>query len=310
MNTVGIGGAPKTALVIGEALIDIVARDDEAREFVGGGPLNIAVGLARLGHPTRLLAHIAHDERGERIAAHLDADGVSLHPGSWSAARTPTAHASIGDAGAATYRFDIAWRVPGLGAPGAELVHSGSIALFLEPGGSDVLSYLRGLPDSTAVTLDPNIRPALIADHAAAVERFEVAAERADLIKMSDEDAEWLYPGRPVEEVAGRLLGSDPGRGRPRIVVVTLGADGAYARSHGTEARVAALPVTVVDTISAGDSFMASLASSLLERGLDGVLAALPAVLDRAARAAAIAVSAPGANPPTRDALDSAAPEA
>lgn len=302
---------PGTVLVVGETLIDIVeteaadaasaAPPGEAREFIGGSPANVAMGLARLGHPTRLLTRIGRDARGERIAAHLAAERVGLLEESVTSAPTSTARAIIGADGAADYRFDIDWRVSEMLPAPVDLVHAGSIALFLEPGGSSVLRLLGGLGGSALVTLDPNIRPSLLPSRRTALLRFEAAARTADLVKLSDEDAAWLYPALSPEAAARRIL--DLG---PRIVAVTLGGRGALAVHRTGVTRVPARAVEVVDTISAGDSFMASLASSLLELGVEEAATALPDVLDRAARAAAIAVSVAGANPPRREQLDAA----
>lgn len=291
-------------LVIGEALIDIVRGEDGPREYVGGSPANLAIGTARLGHRTQLLTHIARDERGRRIASHVRDEGVDLHEGSWSARRTSTADADIGPDGSATYRFDLSWEIPRGLDTAASLVHAGSIALFVEPGGSAVLDLLASLPASTLVTLDPNVRPSLLPDRADALARFEAAASRCDLVKLSDEDAEWLYPRWSGSEVLAHVR--DLG---PSIGVMTLGAGGVMAIGAAGIERVPAYVVDVVDTISAGDSFMASLASTLLEQGAASMSEALPGALDRAARAAAIAVSVAGANPPTRAALDAYAGE-
>lgn len=286
-------------LVIGESLIDIVDRGDGPREYVGGSPANLAIGVARLGHPAQLLTRIGRDVRGERIAAHVGADGVDLHDGSWGDGRTSTADAVIAADGSASYRFDLEWKIPDAPALAADLVHTGSIALFAEPGGSAVLEVLRRLPESTLVTIDPNIRPSLLPGREAALERFESAAALARLIKMSDEDVAWLYPDRTVEEVLAHLRGLGPA-----IVVITRGADGAVGDAGSGSVTVPAYAVDVVDTISAGDAFMASLVSSLLDLGPEAAAARLPEVLDRAARASAIAVSVAGANPPHRAALD------
>lgn len=317
-----------TALVIGEVLIDIVEHVDGSvprEEHIGGSPANVAMGLARLRHPVCLAAHAGTDARGHRIKDYLSAEGVEFDDGSFNAERTSTALATIDTAGTAHYVFDIAWRVPagltarvsdGVGTGAPALVHVGSIALFLEPGGTDVASIVDKLPTSTMVTVDPNIRPALLPDHAAALSRFERVAARANLVKLSDEDSAWLYPHLPLAAAAEHILslgGTEPaGIPGPRIVVTTLGAAGASAiASPGapfgvTRYTVSAASAEVVDTISAGDSFMAALASSLLDLGIEGVHLRLQLVLERAARAAGIAVSAAGANPPHRAELESA----
>lgn len=289
----------RPALIIGETLIDIIEQPEQITEFVGGSPANLAVGLARLGHPARLLTRIGRDARGERAAAHFADEGVALLPASWDEGPTSTAHARITADGSADYQFSIDWRLPEVSPEPVALMHAGSIALFLEPGGARVLDLLRNAPAEVLITLDPNARPALLGAHAQSLHRFEEAARLADLVKLSDEDTEWFYPGLAPEAAAEqvRALG-------PRLVVVTLGAQGAFAVCETGSVRVPAHAVEVVDTISAGDSFMASLVSSLLDLGLEGALATLPKVLDRAARAAAIAVSVAGPNPPRREQLD------
>ena len=291
------------ALVIGEALIDIVETARSSEEFVGGGPNTIAVGLARRDVSASLLAWIAHDDRGQRIAAALKHEGVTLLPDSWGAARTPTALAQIQPDGSAVYQFDIEWAVPQVALSGATapaLIHAGSIGLFIEPGAAHVLDMLQRFHGTGIITLDPNIRPSLLPDHGTALAQFERAARLATLVKLSDEDAAWLYPKLSITQVAARIC--DLG---PASCVLTLGADGAYAQHHGRTTRVASYPVTVADTISAGDSFMASLITGLLTPArADRAAGPIPlekfqCMLDDAARSAALAVSKPGAAPPT-----------
>lgn len=290
------------ALVIGEALIDIVETADGSRELVGGSPANVAVGLARQGHVARLLTRIGRDPRGERIAEHLTASGVALSDGSWTTTATSTARARLQPDGSADYVFDIHWSIGAPDLSDATLVHTGSIALFLEPGGAAVLDALRAAGESALVTLDPNIRPALVGEHAAALARFEQAAARADLVKLSDEDAAWLYPGLSPERVLSVIAAHGP-----RVVVMTRGAEGAIGLGPGGIAAVDALAVSVVDTIGAGDAYMASLvASALDEPALFESDAVFRAVLHRAAVAAGLTVARAGANPPTRAELAAA----
>lgn len=288
-----------SALIIGEALIDILEEGGIRDEYVGGSPANAAIGVARLGHRTRLLTRIGRDSRGDAIAVHLANDSVELAETSWTETPTSTAHATIGADGSARYKFDLDWSLPRIPHESAALVHVGSFAATIEPGSSEVLRFLREHGDSYLITLDPNIRPSLLSDHAAVVRRFEEFAAASDLVKLSDEDAEWLYPGidtlTTLQHI--RSLG-------PQIAIMTLGPDGACGIGESGPVKVDARPVEVVDTISAGDSYMASLISCLLERGLDEVDASLQETLERAACASAIAVSVAGANPPHRHALD------
>jgi len=289
------------ALVIGEALIDIV-EGVEVRELVGGSPANVAVGLARQGHDVQLLTRIGRDARGERIAEHVASAGAALTADSWGSGATSTARARLQPDGSAEYEFDIDWTVPAPDLDGIALVHSGSIALFLEPGGDTVIDALQRASGTALVTVDPNIRPALVGSRGPAVDRFVQAARAADLVKLSDEDAAWLYPGLLPEQVLAEVATQGP-----RVVVITRGGEGAIALGPAGVVEVAAISVEVVDTIGAGDAYMASLISSMLD---DADLLASPVALERALRRAAvtagITVSRAGANPPRRAEVDAA----
>jgi fructokinase len=292
-----------SVLVVGEALVDIVQSADGARELPGGSPLNVAYGLARLGFPTTLQTRFGRDAHGELIAAHLASGGVELWPGSDEAERTSTALARLGADGAASYDFDIRWDVQPVDVPPVfRAVHAGSIATFLEPGATAVRRTLADAAASALVSFDPNIRPALVGSHESAVTAFEETAALADVVKLSDEDAEWLYPGSDVDEVLLRVLelGAD-------LAVCTLGAAGARLRTGEHAVQVPAVPVTVADTIGAGDSFMSCLLAEVLQRPVppaELVASELSSVGGSAVLAAAITVSRRGAQPPTAQELD------
>lgn len=299
-----------TALIIGEALIDIVTRDDSAVEHPGGSPMNVSFGLARLGHPARFLARIGDDERGHRIADHLLGAGVEIVDPLLADVPTSTANAVIGTDGQASYVFDIAWDLPATSdAAAADVVHFGSLGAILEPGASRVFEIVAAARPTATISFDPNVRAKLQGDRLTARGRAEAAVRLSDVVKASDEDVEWLYPGADAATVARDWVALGAG-----IVVVTAGGDGAIAVTAGHEVRIPSFRVDVVDTIGAGDSFMAALISGLADRGLLGAgrraalsaidEATLTALVDRAARAAAITVSRAGAEPPTRAELD------
>lgn len=291
-----------SVLVIGEALIDIVEGADGPREFVGGSPANVAFGVARQNIPVRLLTHIGRDARGAHIAAHLAAAGAGLLDTSWGGGATSTARARLQPDGSAQYEFDIDWRTASPALEDVSLIHTGSIALFLDPGAETVLQTLAAAPDGTLVTVDPNIRPALIPDPDQARERFARAARAAHIVKLSDEDAEWLAPG-----VAPEKLLADIASLGPRLVVMTRGGDGALALAEGEITPVAPVRVDVADTIGAGDAFMASLiVSALRAPELFTEASVREEILRRAALTAAITVSRAGANPPTAAEVDAA----
>jgi len=298
------------ALVIGEALIDIVERDGVALgEHVGGSPLNVAIGLGRLGRNVDFLTHIGRDDRGKRIVDYVEASGVQLVSGSTDAQRTPTALARLDAGGAANYVFDIEWALAGTAEVAPPLVaHTGSIAAFLDPGCLATAALLDAYRPSATISYDPNVRPALISDHEQARTRIERLVERADVVKASDEDLNWIDPNHATERVAETWLGLGPS-----IVAVTMGGQGAFAMCAAGTVRVPALPVEVVDTVGAGDAFMTGLIDALWSLDLLGAakradlahisLDDLQTVVRAAARVAALTVTRAGADLPDRAAL-------
>jgi fructokinase len=295
-------------LLVGEALVDIVdSPDGTVREHVGGSPANVAIGLARLGHRVELATYIGPDERGDRVQAHLARDGVVLAAGSVSAPRTPTATATLDDAGVATYTFDLAWDLPADLGPGeATHVHVGSIATALEPGATQVRRIVAESRAQATVSFDPNLRPAILGAPEPQRAGVEALVAMSDVVKASDEDLAWLYAGEPVDDVLQRFAALGPA-----LVVCTLGGQGARALVRGELFTVPPREVEVVDTVGAGDSFMGALISGLLDArllaGADGRAAlghadqaAVRPALERAIQVAAITCSRAGADPPYR----------
>lgn len=296
------------ALVIGEALVDIVQRPgQDSAVYPGGSPANVAIGLARLGRTVQLLTWLGEDEHGDLVRDHLEASRVQLAHGAQRAPRTSSAVATIASDGSATYEFDLEIDYPShVLAEDAAVIHLGSIGAVLEPGGSKAITLAAAAKDRCTLTYDPNLRPSIMGepdDVRATVARITALC---DVVKVSDEDLAWLEPGRDPLEVAQEWAAAGPA-----LVVVTLGADGSLAvTSQGAHARIAAPTVVVADTVGAGDSFMGGLidwlwTASLLGGGTHDAIAALSeqdlsAMLATAARIAAITVSRPGANPPTR----------
>ncbi|MDT5203367.1 MAG: fructokinase [Mycobacterium sp.] len=301
-------------LVIGEALIDIVADGHRVvSEHVGGSPLNVAVGLARLGRDVDFLTHIGDDPYGRRIAEYVAASGAQLVSGSQSADRTTTARLTVNEKGSADYEFDVDWQLSGTPPVTPPLlVHTGSIAAIHDPGCLAVAALVDAYRVSATVTFDPNVRPSLIADRELARTRIEHLVERSDIVKVSEEDLRWLEPDRKPEDVAQtwQSLG-------PAIVAVTMADQGAEAICAAGTVRVPALSARVVDTVGAGDSFMVGVLDALWSQGLLGAdrraglvaidLEALTAVLEAGSAVAAVTVSRAGADLPDRDALTAAA---
>lgn len=296
-----------TVVVIGESLVDIVDGPQGNRTcHPGGSPLNVAVGLGRLDVSTELATRIGDDPHGELIRRHLTDAGVTLQAGSRGADRTATAHASIGADGSATYEFDIAWDLSEVHFEAPRVVHTGSLATLLEPGASRIEEALRRLPDSTLITFDPNIRPALATSRETTRTRVEDIAALAHIVKMSNEDAAWLYPDTEPRAIAERYAS----RGA-QLFVLTRAENGCMAASHNTLRYLQAEPATVVDTIGAGDAFMSGLIYEAIRSGAARQLTAreseeelLDVCVQTALRSAAITVSRAGANPPNRHDLN------
>jgi fructokinase len=300
------------ALVIGEALIDIVRRSDGSEsEHVGGSPANVALGLGRLGREVELLTWIALDDHGRTIREHLEDSGVSLVRGSESAIHTPVARAFVDAGGVAQYDFDLTWAV----SPGAAItrrpliVHTGSIGAVLPPGATQVRSLVESMSETATITYDPNVRPALMGNPVTALQQIEQLVELADIVKVSDEDLEWLDPESPPNNLARQWLESGPS-----IVVVTRGSKGATAFiGDGRKVDATAPQVPVADTVGAGDAFMAGLIDGLWSQGYLGadnrlMLQAVTTdvityVLNRSVGIAAVTVSREGADLPTKEEL-------
>jgi fructokinase len=300
-------------LVIGEALIDVVERDGQiSTEHVGGSPLNVAVGLARLGRQVDFLTHIGADPHGRRIVDYLNSSGVQLVSGSDTAQRTPTARATLDAGGAAQYVFDIDWQLAGTPEVATPLVvHTGSIAAVLEPGCRATAALLDAYRASATLTFDPNVRPALIDDDDAARGRIDRLIERCDVVKASDEDMRWIDPNRTPEQIAQTWLSIGPS-----VVAVTMGDQGAFALCAAGTVRVPARRVNVVDTVGAGDAFMSGLIDALWSRKLLGAgrrrdlaatsVAVLTEVVQTAVLSSALTVGRAGADLPDRITRDAA----
>ncbi|MGL4173215.1 MAG: carbohydrate kinase family protein [Actinomycetota bacterium] len=303
-------------LVVGEALIDVVipfgGQENSAERLVGGSPTNVAGGLARLGHHVTLATRIGNDADGILIAQRMEADGVLMAPESTPHGRTSTAVATIGEDGAASYTFDVQWdlAVPDVRAAGH--VHVGSISANLAPGAVSVQAAVAAAASLGAtVSYDPNLRPAIIGDAERERTRVMSLVAHADVVKTSDEDVAWLHPGESASDIACRWVSTGPG-----LVVITRGADGAlivHQSSPSEPIQVSGYRVPVVDTVGAGDAFMAGLLSGLLDAGLLGrgrrtalnaaTRGTLMTAVERALRTSSVTCTRAGANPPWRSEL-------
>ncbi|HET8559345.1 MAG TPA: carbohydrate kinase [Marmoricola sp.] len=301
-------------VVVGESLIDVVvdAEGDTLVEAVGGSPLNVALALARLEVPTVLVTQTGHDEYGGRIADRLASSGAELVAVATKSGRTATATARIAQDGSASYVFDLEWSLPDQELPACDVLHVGSLGSSLEPGRDSVLDLVdQAWARGVFVSYDPNVRPAFVDDRRSAWRDVEALAERANLVKLSEEDVQALHPGADPGDIARLLLAGE----RTELVLLTRGGEGAsaYIRTAASELAVElpAPPTELIDTIGAGDAFMAGALTVLLESGavgdygagMPGDEAGLTALLQAAMQVAAMTCARRGAEPPTRSEL-------
>lgn len=309
-----------TIAVVGEIVADAVLPVDGIKDGAasltvhpGGGPANSAVALARLGTTARFAGRISTGSLGRLAREKLEASGVDLSASQDTDEPQCLAIAKLSASGSATYEFytagvaDFAWTDEGLAplidgphpagdAPVA--IHTGTLALALQPSGLVIERLLQRARASMTVSVDPNLRTLLIPAtyYREVIDRW---ASLADIVRLSWDDLVELWPGSSPEEAAARLHASGVG-----LVVVSLGEDGAFASLRGEQLRVPIAPTTLVDTVGAGDSFHGGLLHHLAEHGfLGGRLDALDVdglrqALEFASRVAAITVSRPGADPP------------
>lgn len=304
-------------VVVGEALVDLVAQRG-GRTFVahpGGSPANVALGLARLGAQVSLTTQLGDDAFGHMITSHLEASGVVV-----DAVPDPRGHTSLAiatlAAGVASYDFRITWDVQHLPPLPVEArcLHTGSLAAALPPGDRAVVDLVRRERERgrVLVSYDPNVRPTLLGSARRAQTGIERLVALADVVKVSDEDLRWLYPGEKDQDVAGRWLAAGPA-----LVVITRGDQGVYAVNRARQVTRPAASVDMVDTVGAGDSYTSGLLDGLRRADLLGGVhrealattdeATLASILDRAALIAAITCSRTGTDPPTRAEADTAA---
>jgi fructokinase len=306
--------------VIGEALIDLVESGIDAggrRMFTahpGGSPLNVAVGLARLGVESALLARLGRDAFGRVLREHAAGNGVDLRWAIDASEPSTLAVVSLDEQGRAAYDFylegtaDWQWQPAELAGLPAEatILHTGSLAAWTPPGDAVIDGLLARVraDGRVLISYDPNVRPRLLGDPEIGRERVERAIARVHLVKASDEDIAWLYPQQSIDEVAAAWL--DLGAG---LVVVTRGADGAQAFRRGRAMLSRpARPIVLVDTVGAGDAFTGGLLAAIAEAGVDSPAAlsnlddsALAGLLDYAILVSALTCERAGADPPTRD---------
>ena len=306
-------------LVCGEALFDFFAQADSREQanrvdfkaIAGGSPFNVAVGLRRLGVEAGLFAGLSTDYLGRRLKRVLMDEGVSEQFLLDVDSPTTLAMVALDASGSPAYSFRgegcadrqlQAHHLPELG-PQVRGIHVGSFSLVVQPIADTLLALVQRESGQRLISLDPNVRLNPQPDIHLWRQRINQLIPYADLIKVSDEDLELLYPGQDPEQIARSWLEQ-----RCQLVFLTRGADGAsvFSRAHGQHA-IAATPVRVADTVGAGDTFQAAVIAWLTEHNLDSVAGLqqlsqtqLHDLLDFASRAAALTCSKTGPDLPYR----------
>ncbi len=293
-------------VVCGEALID---RIQGGSDSPGGGPFNTARALARLGIPTQFLGRLSTEASGRRLKDLLAADGADLSLASFGPEPTTLAIAEVNRDGHASYRFVIEGTsgpnltrqmLPASLSPDVKALHVGTLGLVFEPMATTIAGLVEREHQNRLVMIDPNIRASALPVRA----RLDRVISQSTILKASAADMLWLDPGVSLESGARAWLAHGP-----RLVIVTLGVDGAFAVSAGLEVSVTAPTVDVVDTIGAGDAFGAGLLAWLhdhdrLNRDLHLDRDELRAALEFACLVASKTCTRAGADPPRRAELD------
>jgi fructokinase len=300
-------------LVGGEALYDLVVQDDgdDLRGHPAGGPFNTARTIGRLGQPVAYLGRISTDRFGHRLEGLLRDDRVGLGCVVRTDEPTTLALAEVDRDGVARYRFySDGTAAPGLTPedaqavlpPEVDILHVGTLGLALEPIATALAAAVERVADRALIAVDPNCRPWVIDDPAAYRERLAAVLARAHVVKVSEEDLEFLEPDR--EAVAGVRALLDDG---PTVGLLTRGPGGALVVTRTAEVAVPAPRTKVVDTIGAGDAFGGGFVAWWSERGLGrddlGAIDLVVEATEFACLVAARTCARPGASPPWRDEL-------
>lgn len=301
-------------IVSGEALFDVYAGQETASGLtldarIGGSPLNVAIGLARMGRPVAFFGGVSRGFLGERLMRALASEGVDASCIVRLDARTTLSLVGVGPGGAPDYAFYGVGSADRLLTPDrldallqAGAYHFASFAMVVEPVGSTLKALMRRKAGGALISWDPNIRLNVEPDPAVWRALADEVLPLCDMVKVSDEDLRLLFPGRTPRAVL-----EEWSRRGPALAVLTQGGEGVLAIAGGRRVERPSVPVSVVDTVGAGDTFIAALLARLDETGqlsraaLEAMdEAGLSALIDFAAQAASITCSRRGADLPRR----------
>lgn len=297
--------------VCGEVLIDLISiapGSAEQAPHVGGGPANTAKALARLGHEVHFIDGISTDAYGVMSREELLRDEVKLDLALTSDKPTCVANVTLDEKGSASYIFEIEgtatfdfsleW-LPDPSRYQPKALHIGTLVTIIQPGADVLYDWALQVAEFAPIVFDPNIRPSVMGDrdiYEAAVEKW---AAISSIIKVSDDDVKWLFPNHSVAEVAERWV-----KDGAALVVVTRGSEGLIGFTADGAVEVPGVKIVVADTVGAGDTVGAIIVEAMVEKGIMALTGdVLRDVLARAAAAAAITCSRPGAQPPYKHEL-------
>jgi len=305
-------------LVAGEALIDLVPTSetiDALAAHPGGGPFNAARTIARLERPVAYLGRLSRDRFGQRLEALLAEDGVRLDAIVHTDEPTTLALADVDELGVARYRFYTeGTAAAGLTSEAAlaarpdevQIVHAGTLGLVLEPAASALEAVIERLSGHAMVFVDPNVRPDIIPDAGAYRKRLARVLSHSHVLKVSEEDLDWLAPGHRSSDAVRELLA-----GGPSVGLLTRGPSGALVITIDAEVAVPSPRTNVVDTIGAGDAFGGGFVAWWHARGLGrdelSDLDTVAAAAEFACLIAARTCERPGASPPHLSELEAGA---
>ena len=295
--------------VCGEVLIDLIPGSDGVRvPHVGGGPANTAKALARLGHDVQFIDGISSDQYGQMSRKELLDDEVKLDLSLNSDKPTCTAEVTLAADGSgsyvftidgtATFDFSLDW-LPDPSRYKPQVLHIGTLVTVIQPGADVLYDWAIRVAEFAPIVYDPNIRPSVMGDR----DRYQASVEKwaaiSSVIKVSDDDVEWLYPGESVESVAQRWINDGAA-----LVVITRGINGLLGVTTGGSVEVPGVKIEVADTVGAGDTVGAIIVEAMIEKGILNLTdEVLKATLHRAAVAAGITCSRKGAQPPYKHEL-------
>lgn len=304
-------------VVCGETLIDLVKSDTEAESsfrstwqaLSAGGPMNSAVALGRLGADSHFLGRLSTDAFGVQLRQHILGSNVALDLATESSQATSIAVVSLDDEGIASYTFhfsdtaNFGWQIDDLPELGADdWLHIASLACVVSPGAEVLLKWMEGM--KAGVSYDINVRPTVITDPQTYWSRVQgwlrAVGAAQGIVKASDEDVAFLAQAIPGADDPIELATGWVEKYGLSMAVITLGPGGGAAiESGGNVTRVAGFPTKVVDTVGAGDTFMAGFLDGHVNLGLD-----VESSLRRGSAAASIVCSRRGPQPPTPAEVD------